>query len=206
MKFSSPTVLAVVPILVAAHADHLNPRDHVLGARQVTSPSPSSSIASGSSGSAGLTATPLVTTTLPSVTLLATNPTAVPLSVIVSNQPSSATQPLATTAVPGTTPSDIANAPALPNGEPAFFFFSWPTNGCPYVLSSRMAAIYLSRLIADTMFSQPQLCFLQIIRLLMSHPELTPLRFNSGFRMSKILALQSQDLPLPIQVRSLIYL
>lgn len=206
MKFSSPAFLAVVPILVAAHADHLNARDHVLGARQVTSPSPSSLVASGSSGSAGLTATPLVTTTLPSVSLLATNPTAVPLSVIVSNQPSSATLPLATTAVPGTTPTNIANAPALPNGGPAFFFSPWRTNGCRYVLSSRMATICSSRLIADTMFSQPQLCFLRIIRLLTSHPQLTPLRFNSGFRMSRILALKSQDLAPPIQVRSLIYL
>jgi len=118
MKFSCSAVLAVVPILVAAHADH------ALDARQVASPSPSvaspssSLVASGASASAGLT-TPSATGTTalpaPSVSLLATNPTAVPLSVIVSNQPSSATLPLSTTAVPGTTPSNIPGAPALPN-------------------------------------------------------------------------------------------
>ncbi|KIM48338.1 carbohydrate esterase family 4 protein [Hebeloma cylindrosporum] len=118
MKFSSSSVvLAVVPVLVAAHVDHLNPRSHALGARQVASPSPLSLAVSGSSASVGTALTPLpsATTTLPSVSLLATNPTAVPLSAIVSNQVSSATQPLATTAVPGTTPSTIPNAPALPN-------------------------------------------------------------------------------------------
>lgn len=86
-----------------------------------------------------------------------------------------------------------------------FFFFPWCTNGC-HILSSKMAAITSSRLIADTLFLQPQLWFLRIIRFLMSHPQLILLRFNNGSRRSRILVLKSPGLALPIQVRSLIYL
>jgi peptidoglycan/xylan/chitin deacetylase (PgdA/CDA1 family) len=56
-----------------------------------------------------------VSTPVATFSLLATNPTAVPLSVINSLQSSSATIPLATTEVPGTTPTFLPGAPPLPN-------------------------------------------------------------------------------------------
>ncbi|KAF9481726.1 glycoside hydrolase/deacetylase [Pholiota conissans] len=122
----SSAVLALVPALVAAHADHadaLHARHHPLDARQATpshaASSTTSTPATGAATSAPTgtgTGTPAATAT-PSFTLLATNPTAVPLSDIVSNQPSSATLPLASTAVPGTTPSNIPGAPPLPNAQ-----------------------------------------------------------------------------------------
>ncbi|PPQ66102.1 hypothetical protein CVT26_010903 [Gymnopilus dilepis] len=137
MKFAASTVFAVLPVLVAAHgADNLHAR-HLQG-RQVppaaAAVSSSSSAAAPPAGSAaappagspasappgsppgGTTAAPGGTTApLPSFTLLATNPTAAPLSVINSLQPSSATIPLPSTAVVGSTPTFLSNAPPLPN-------------------------------------------------------------------------------------------
>jgi hypothetical protein len=46
---------------------------------------------------------------------LATNPTAIPLASIVSNQPSLPIQPLTTTETPGPGPSNIPGAPSLPD-------------------------------------------------------------------------------------------
>ncbi|CAA7258751.1 unnamed protein product [Cyclocybe aegerita] len=115
MRFSSPSLALVValPALVAAHHEHIVGRHpgHPIEARQATTPSPSSS---GSVVGTGTTAAPTPSTTI-SVSLASTNPTAVPLTAIVSNQPSSATKPLDSTAVPGSTPTFISGAPPLPN-------------------------------------------------------------------------------------------
>jgi hypothetical protein len=146
MKLATTSaLLALVPAFVAAHADNVNVR-HVhhnpLDARQAA-PSPAT-LAAAATTSANGAATPATgtataaagtttgaagaTTGTPSLpttaqfSLLATNPTAVPLSAIVSNQPSSATLPLDSTAVPGATPTNIPGAPALPNGMPIFFW------------------------------------------------------------------------------------
>ncbi|KAG6874946.1 hypothetical protein C0992_005874 [Termitomyces sp. T32_za158] len=54
-------------------------------------------------------------TTTFTFSLAATNPTAAPLSVIVSTATSSATIPLPTTFAPGATPTVVSGAPVLPN-------------------------------------------------------------------------------------------
>ncbi|KAF8971428.1 hypothetical protein BDZ97DRAFT_1651088 [Flammula alnicola] len=120
MKFvASSTVLAVLPVLAAAHADHLHARHahhQPLEARQGTPSAATLAVSAVSSVSASTTSAAATgAATSFSIPLKATNPTAVPLSVIVSNQPSSATLPLDSTAVPGTTPTAIPGAPALPN-------------------------------------------------------------------------------------------
>lgn len=56
-------------------------------------------------------------TAAPAFTLAATNPTAVPLSAINSNQPSVAQILYSITEAPGTVPTFISNAPPLPSGE-----------------------------------------------------------------------------------------
>jgi cytoskeletal protein RodZ len=86
----------------------------------VTSTS-SASTASASSSAASSGATPgpssaNSTITHPTVVLASTNPTAVPLSSIVSMQASAATVPLPATPVAGTLPSGISGAPPLPDG------------------------------------------------------------------------------------------
>ncbi|KAK7064538.1 chitin deacetylase [Favolaschia claudopus] len=73
--------------------------------------SQSASGAGGASGSAA--ANPPASSF--SFTLAATNPTAVPLASIISNAPSQATHALSTTFAPGTNPTVVSNAPALPN-------------------------------------------------------------------------------------------
>jgi len=116
MKFSN-AVLAVLPALVVAHGDH--PAHQNIKARQAPAASapPAGPATSSVPAAGGTTPAPaLPSTTQPVVSLLATNPTAVPLSVINSAQPSSATLPLASTAVPGTTPTFLPGAPPLPNG------------------------------------------------------------------------------------------
>ncbi|KDR84842.1 hypothetical protein GALMADRAFT_53673 [Galerina marginata CBS 339.88] len=131
MKFSRQTIFALLPVLVAAHgAEHLHARHENVHARQappanppvappVSAPSaPPAGPVSSSSASAsapGVTAAPSPSTPLPTVSLLATNPTAVPLSAINSLQASSATLPLASTAVPGSVPTFLPGAPPLPN-------------------------------------------------------------------------------------------
>lgn len=67
-----------------------------------------------SSGASGATPTTSSTSSI-LITLLSTNPTAVPLASIVSNEPSLPTQPPSTTEVSGAVPSGIPNAPPLPN-------------------------------------------------------------------------------------------
>ncbi|KAF5312597.1 hypothetical protein D9619_003476 [Psilocybe cf. subviscida] len=132
MKFASPGLLVALPALVAAHGVGM----HANHARQAntavssppTGPAPTASIPGVATGTgAGVgpgqppatgpatgAAAPPATAT-PSFSLLATNPTAVPLSVIVSDQASSPTLPLASTATPGATPTFLPNGPALPN-------------------------------------------------------------------------------------------
>ncbi|KAG6814013.1 hypothetical protein H0H92_003863 [Tricholoma furcatifolium] len=127
MKLSSASYLvsaASVPLLAAAHGEHFN----IHHARQAAA-----AVAVSSSVSASAAATTVPTSTVAgaitsaaaattpattySFSLLTTNPTAVPLSDIVSNAPSSVTSPLAVTYAPGTTPTAIPGAPALPDSS-----------------------------------------------------------------------------------------
>lgn len=131
MFFTRSSVLAALTALVAAHIDH-----HHHAARQLTSSTTSASrtVVAGTSSGASSTASTAPSTassasaassavnsstfsppaTTFSFTLLATNPTAVPLASITFNQSSLATVPLDTTAVPGAQPT-LAGAPPLPN-------------------------------------------------------------------------------------------
>ncbi|KAH9487077.1 Chitin deacetylase [Psilocybe cubensis] len=120
MRFSQSTVFAILPALVVARNQGQQfARQHDLNARQnpatgstTTASVPVGTSASSVSGTAA--ATPTLATTF-TFKLDATNPTAVPLSVINAAQPSSVTKPLDSTAVPGTIPTFIPNAPPLPN-------------------------------------------------------------------------------------------
>ncbi|KAH9050452.1 glycoside hydrolase/deacetylase [Lactarius hengduanensis] len=122
MKLTAVNVLSVasLPVIVLAHAHHPHPHYH----RQVLAASPSSSSSSSPpSSSSGTTISGTVSNTLlptptgstPSISLQSTNPTAVPLSNIVVNAPSAATSIMPSPAPPGTTPSNIPNAPGLPD-------------------------------------------------------------------------------------------
>ncbi|THH17399.1 hypothetical protein EW146_g3392 [Bondarzewia mesenterica] len=79
--------------------------------------SAASSAASGASSLSGTTsaASSTASVSLPSISLLSTNPTAVPLQSIVVNAPSAATQVMPTPFSAGATPSAIPNAPGLPD-------------------------------------------------------------------------------------------
>ncbi|KAF8168252.1 hypothetical protein B0H34DRAFT_645742 [Crassisporium funariophilum] len=125
MKFSkSPAVVvAALPLLIAAHGgDSFARHARHLEVRQ-GSPSPPASGTTTTVAGSGTTVTTisgtLTVSTTPapsfSFSLFATNPTAVPLASIVANETSSATRPLDSTAVPGTTPTFLPGAPALPN-------------------------------------------------------------------------------------------
>lgn len=71
----------------------------------------------GSSGvSAPSSVIPVTPTTTYTFSLQSTNPTAVPLSAIISTAPSSVTRPLDHTFTPGTQPTFLPGAPPLPNG------------------------------------------------------------------------------------------
>jgi len=111
MKVLTSIISAVA--LVAAHGDDYLHVRHLHQRQAPSSPGPSSASSVTANGS--VTAAP--TTTAPNITvsLLSTNPTAVPLASIVSNASSGATQPLASTAAPGSTPTFLPGAPALPN-------------------------------------------------------------------------------------------
>lgn len=89
----------------------------LLSSRLASAQTPSSSLPSSSPlGSSSLGSSSLVQTLpTPSVSLLSTNPTAVPLSQIVSNEPSSPTPTLASTPASGATPTFIPGAPGLPS-------------------------------------------------------------------------------------------
>ncbi|KAI9444994.1 chitin deacetylase [Lactarius indigo] len=134
MKLTAVNVLSVasLPVIVLAHARHPHPHHHrqVLAASPASSSpsslsslssslsSPSSSLASGTPISGTVlsnTLLPTPTGPTPSISLQSTNPTAVPLSDIVVNAPSAATSIMPTPAPPGTTPSNIPDAPGLPD-------------------------------------------------------------------------------------------
>ncbi|EIM83538.1 glycoside hydrolase/deacetylase [Stereum hirsutum FP-91666 SS1] len=113
--------IAALPALALGHNNN-----HLFQARQASttsssaaaSSSGSTSAASGSSASgASVTAASSGASSLPapSVSLLSTNPTAVPLTQIVSNAPSAATGSVTTTFAAGSTPSAISGAPGLPD-------------------------------------------------------------------------------------------
>ncbi|KAG5353445.1 Chitin deacetylase [Termitomyces sp. T112] len=83
----------------------------------VSGVAPTSVSGSAVSGVISGVTSPVATTPTTTFTfsLAATNPTAAPLSDIVSTASSSATIPLPTTFAPGSTPSAVSGAPALPN-------------------------------------------------------------------------------------------
>ena len=88
----------------------------LLSSRLANAQTPSSSLpASSPLGSSSLvSSSPVQSLPAPSVSLLSTNPTAVPLSQIVSNEPSSPTPTLASTPASGASPTFIPGAPGLP--------------------------------------------------------------------------------------------
>jgi len=96
-----------VPLLAAAHKHNILPRQQATQSPPISQPTPSTP---------GATPAPSGTP-LPSVSfsLAATNPTAVPLSLISSGTLTSATLPLTTTPAAGATPTYISNAPPLPD-------------------------------------------------------------------------------------------
>lgn len=131
-------------LLVVAHGgDNLDARGRY--ARQASS-SPNTNSHSGSTTSSSVPSTgpipsnsvnPSVTanpSSTPSIafTLLSTNPTAVPLASIVSNQSSLPIPTLTTTESPGPGPSGIPSAPLLPDSTlhalPFFLLLSQPHN------------------------------------------------------------------------------
>ncbi|KAG6817613.1 hypothetical protein H0H87_006241 [Tephrocybe sp. NHM501043] len=138
MKFLSTASLAAgLPVLAVAHGDHAFAARNVHHARQAplsSAPAPAATSStslppaapattSGVSGAvtvapgATTPVTPVVTTPTTTYTfsLQATNPTAIPLSEIISTATSSATKPLANTFSPGAMPTVVPGAPALPN-------------------------------------------------------------------------------------------
>ena len=120
---TSVLTLAAFSILVLAHGgDNLEARRQY--ARQAPSstsshsgptiPTTSGPVSSNSvnpSVTANTSSTPSIT-----VSLLSTNPTAVPLASIVSNQSSLPIPTISTTETPGPGPTNIPNAPPLPDG------------------------------------------------------------------------------------------
>ncbi|KII93728.1 carbohydrate esterase family 4 protein [Plicaturopsis crispa FD-325 SS-3] len=109
MKFSTSVILSVAAIPVVAAHD--NAARHHKVARQAAAAAPSSGSASATTPAPS--ASSAAATGLP-VTLLSTNPSAVPIASIVAGAASQATVPLASTATPGATPTWASNAPALP--------------------------------------------------------------------------------------------
>lgn len=101
-----------VPATVVAHGVH--------AARNLNLPRQASSAASAppaSSGASSGTTPAASSTTLPSVSwsFISTNPTAVPVTAIVSGASSSPTLPPTTTFSPGASPTYYSNAPPLPD-------------------------------------------------------------------------------------------
>lgn len=73
--------------------------------------------AGATNSASGVTAPPAVPTTTFTFSLDATNPTAIPLTAIVSNATSSPTRPLDAIFTPGAQPNFLPGAPPLPNGR-----------------------------------------------------------------------------------------
>src|SRR6267142_2213310 len=124
MKLTTSYVLPVLsfPALALAHANSPHHNRQVASAvssavssTKVASAAGSSSVGVSVSGSTSLFPTPSGPT--PSFSLVATNPTAVPLSSIVVNAPSAPVDPTPTPYPAGTKPSNIPNAPGLPDSE-----------------------------------------------------------------------------------------
>ena len=130
---TSVLTIVALPLLVLAHGDdYIQARRHY--ARQASSSASShlgpttelsTSDANPSNPVNRLVAASTMSPNSFSVSLFSTNPTAVPLASIVSNEPSMPTQAL-TTEAPGVTPSYMPNAPPLPNSTfhtlcPSFF-------------------------------------------------------------------------------------
>ncbi|KAI9462349.1 glycoside hydrolase/deacetylase [Lactarius psammicola] len=118
MKLTAVNVLSVasLPAIVLAHAHQPHHHRQVLAVSPASSPSPSPSTGTSTSGTVvSNTLLPTPTGPTPSFSLQSTNPTAVPLSAIVVNAPSAATSIMPTPAAPGTKPSNIPNAPGLPD-------------------------------------------------------------------------------------------
>ena len=137
---TSVLTIVALPLLVLAHGDdYIQARRHY--ARQASSSASShlgpttelsTSDANPSNPVNRLVAASTMSPNSFSVSLFSTNPTAVPLASIVSNEPSMPTQAL-TTEAPGVTPSYMPNAPPLPNSTfhtlcPSFFRSPPPSN------------------------------------------------------------------------------
>lgn len=107
MKFFATSCLAVtsLPLLVVANGGY---ERHAQLARQVA-------VAPSGAPAPAVTPPPAPATTSYSISLLSTNPTAVPLSDIVSTEATSATRPLDSTYTPGSIPTFLPGAPPLPN-------------------------------------------------------------------------------------------
>ncbi|KAG5219503.1 carbohydrate esterase family protein [Salix suchowensis] len=122
------TTLLFAPLLVAADSayEDLRLARHAKIARQAPTP------ASAPPPSPPATTTPPVVAIPPppAVSLLSTNPTAVPLTQIVAGQPSPATIPLATTYTAGTVPSGLPEAPGLPSRASNTTNCWWTCGGC----------------------------------------------------------------------------
>lgn len=117
MKFSTAAVLVALPALASAHKNNLDARHHVrqapAGAAASSSvpatskPAATTPAATGAaSGSGGVG---------PSVSLLSTGSTAIPLSSIVAGAPPQSTHPVPTSPAAGAQQTFIPGAPPLPN-------------------------------------------------------------------------------------------
>jgi len=116
MKFSTITVLSVAALPAVASA-HKNPR-HQHDVRQAPAAAAASTRATSASASSSAASTSLRSASGgigPSVSLLSTNPTAVPLSSNVAGAPPQATHPLPSSPVAGAQQTFIPGAPPLPN-------------------------------------------------------------------------------------------
>jgi hypothetical protein len=114
MKFSTPALLSFVslPALASAHdlARHLQHKR-----QNSATPSPPAA-----SSTTSYTTFPSI-----SISLLSTNPTAIPTASIVAGAATQVTHAIDKPATPGSTPTYIPSAPALPNGKS----FSSPKTG-----------------------------------------------------------------------------
>lgn len=112
MKLALVSAVAL-PALVSAHAPL-----EAHHARQQAAAAAASSSAAPVSSAAGATTAPAATSAVSlTFTLASTNPSAVPLSQIVSGASSQPTVAATTTFATGSTPSAISGAPGLPNGQ-----------------------------------------------------------------------------------------
>lgn len=119
----SPLVLLVFPVVAFAHDVRVGyaPREHVLQPRQSSPAAASATSAAVGTTVLGPNGPSVVTSALPppatvNFSLQSQNPTAVPLSDIVSGASSSATIPLYTVFPAGSTPTAVPGAPPIPDG------------------------------------------------------------------------------------------